>query len=248
MKRFKFLIIVLNVFLFPCFDTWAQSRLAPIPPPQGWVNDYAQLISSQNKQQIENWAEELEKKTTAQIAVVTLKTVQPETIETYSVRLFDQWKIGQKGKDNGVLLVVAVYDHEAWITTGYGLEGTLPDAICSQIVNRDMIPYFKDYNYSEGIKKGVQAIVSLIAKEYGVQITGQENEVSESLNTAGSSNYDSLSFIFIFIFIILTLFMRIFWLGGFGGYGYYSGSLGGRGGFGGFGGGMTGGGGAGGRW
>ncbi len=226
---------------------------------QGYVNDFAGLLNSSDKLAITKFAAELEKKTTAQIAVVTIKTTKPETIQGFSVRLFDQWKIGQKGKDNGVLLLMAVDDRKAWITTGYGVEGAIPDVIANKIVRDVMVPYFKRGQYSEGVTKGAIAVISLVAKEYNVEITGQETQVYQVVHRKKSG----LEIMFTILFFILIIGMRSGFLGYFllgsmiggrrrGGY-WHGAGLGGSGGgfgggFGGFGGGMTGGGGGGGGW
>ncbi|MCK5654864.1 MAG: TPM domain-containing protein [Candidatus Aureabacteria bacterium] len=226
---------------------------------QGYVNDFAGLLSHSDKLTITKFAAALEKKTTAQIAIVTIKTTKPETIQGFSVKLFDQWKIGQKGKDNGVLLLMAVDDRKAWITTGYGMEGAIPDVIANKIVRDVMIPYFKRGQYSAGVTKGAIAIVSLVAKEYDVEITGQETQIHQAVHRKKSG----LQIIFTILLFVLIIGMRSGLLGYFllgsmiggrrrGGhwYGAGSGGSGGgfSGGFGGFGGGMTGGGGGGGGW
>jgi uncharacterized protein len=226
---------------------------------QDYVNDFAGLLKHSDKLTISNFAHELEKKTTAQIAVVTIKTTKPETIQGFSVRLFDQWKIGQEGKDNGILLLMAIDDRKAWITTGYGMEGAIPDVIANKIVQSTMIPYFKRKQYSEGITKGAIAVISLAAKEYNVEITGQEAQVYQAVHRK-KSVLEIIFPILIFIFIIGSRsgFLGYFLLGSMmggrrrGGYWHGAGSGGSSGGFGGgfggFGGGMTGGGGGGGGW
>lgn len=226
---------------------------------QSYVSDFAGLLSPTDKTAITRYASELEKKTTAQIAVVTMGSTQPENIQAFSVRLFDQWKIGQQGKDNGVLLLVAVNDRKAWITTGYGLEGAIPDVIANKIVQKTMLPDFRQGKFSTGITKGAVSIISLVAKEYDVTITGQETQVYQTVHR-GKSGFEIILTILIFIFIfgmrtglLGYLFMGSM-LGGRrrGGYWHGSGTGGSSGGFsggfGGFGGGMTGGGGGGGGW
>ncbi len=224
-----------------------------------YVSDFAALLQPADKMTITKFASELEKKTTAQIAVVTIQSTQPETIQGFSVRLFDQWKIGQKGKDNGALILVAVNDRKAWITTGYGLEGAIPDVIANKVVQERMLPYFKRGQYSQGIKEGAVAVISLMAKEYDVSITGQEAQVYQTVHRK-SSPLQMVFTILMFIFILssrsgfLGYFLMGSMLGGRRRGGYWHGSgVGGSGGgfsggFGGFGGGMTGGGGGGGSW
>ncbi len=258
MKSFK-LFLALPLF-FSLLVSSASAEEVKIPTRgQGYVSDFANLLKPNDKLAITKFASELEKKTTAQLAVVTIQSTQPETIQGFSVRLFDQWKIGQKGKDNGVLILIAVKDRKAWITTGYGLEGAIPDVIANKIVQANMIPYFKSGQYSQGIKEGSVAVISLIAKEYNVQITGQETQIYQRVHRK-KSPLEILFTVLLFIFIIssrsgfLGYFLMGSMLGGRRRGGYWHGAgLGGAsggfgGGFGGFGGGMTGGGGGGGGW
>ena len=258
-KIYKY-ILVLTFFSVLFSSAIFAGEEAPIPSRgQDYVNDFAGLLKHSDKLAISKFAHELEKRTTAQIAVVTIKTTKPETIQGFSVRLFDQWKIGQKGKDNGVLLLMAIDDRKAWITTGYGMEGAIPDVIANKIVRSTMIPYFKRGQYSEGITKGAIAVISLAAKEYNVEITGRETQVYKAVHRKRSG----LEIIFPILFFVLIISSRsgllgYFLLGGMmgghrrGGYWYGAGSGGSGGGFGGgfggFGGGMTGGGGGGGGW
>ncbi|MCK5580252.1 MAG: TPM domain-containing protein [Candidatus Omnitrophica bacterium] len=260
-KISKFTKFILTFSLF--FSLLVSSTLAQevkIPTRgQGYVSDFAGLLKPADKMAITKFASELEKKTTAQLAVVTIQSTQPETIQGFSVRLFDQWKIGQKGKDNGALILVAVNDRKAWITTGYGLEGAIPDVIATKVVQKKMIPYFKGGQYSQGIKEGSIFVISLIAKEYDVSITGQEAQVYQTVHRK-SSPLQMLFTILMFIFIISSRsgFLGYFLMGSLlggrrrGGYWHgtgFGGASGGfSGGFGGFGGGMTGGGGGGGGW
>ncbi|MDP8253337.1 MAG: TPM domain-containing protein [Candidatus Kaelpia aquatica] len=252
------LVLILFCLLFSSV-LFARDVISIPPRGQGYVNDFAGLLNYSDKATITKFAAELERETTAQIAIVTVKTAQPETVQGFSVRLFDQWKIGQKGKDNGVLLLVAVNDRKAWITTGYGVEGAIPDLVANKIVRDLIIPYFKRGQYSEGIMRGSVAIISLIAKEYDAEITGQEAQVYQTVHSKRSG----LRVIFTILFFLFIISMRSGLLGYFllgsmiggrrrGGFWHGSGlgSSGGGfgGGFGGFGGGMTGGGGGGGGW
>jgi len=249
-----FLIRFFGIFvLFSLISSFCFGESIP-SNPVGYVNDFAGIIAPEQQQRLENIISELEKKTTAQIAVVTVLSTKPETIEQYAVRLFEKWKIGTKGKDNGILLLVSVGDREVRIEVGYGLESVLTDALSKLIIERYMIPYFRQGQYSQGIEAAVVVMVSMVAKFYGVEITGQEDYFYDSLNQQRnvSSLFNLLVFLillalFIFnrrLFFYLVLFGGLdrrsdYWYGGRGGYG---------GGFGGFGGGMSGGGGASGKW
>jgi len=257
-KSTKFILI--SSIFFSLSVSSALAKEVKIPSRgTGYVSDFAGLLKPTDKMTITKYASELEKKTTAQLAIVTIQSTKPETTQGFSVRLFDQWKIGQRGRDNGALILIAVKDRKAWITTGYGLEGAIPDVIANKIVQAKMIPYFKNGQYSQGIKEGSVAVISLIAKEYAVQITGQEAQVYQTVHRKRSP----LQLFFTILMFILIISSRTGLLGYFlmgsilGGRrrgGYWHGAGVGRsgggfsGGFGGFGGGMTGGGGGGGGW
>ena len=223
------------------------------PAASGYVVDQSGIIDSATRSRLEGWILELKQKTTAEVAVVTVDSTEPLSIEEYAVNLFQRFGIGQKGKDNGVLLLVAYKDQHMRIEVGYGLEGAITDAYSSRIINAIMAPEFKAGHFSEGIEKGTAAIVSLIAKEYNITLTGVPQPVYQ--DNQGGSIWSLLFILCIFLFFIFSrggMFFPIFLLGGFGGRGYGGGGFGGgggfSGGFGGFGGGMSGGGGASGGW
>jgi uncharacterized protein len=252
MKKILFYgILILG--LSSVFSVWAKDSLW-YPSATSYLNDSAGVINAQDQRVIENLARELDSKTTSQLAVVTVNSTQPETIEQYAVELFKKWGIGQKGKDNGVLFIIAVKDHTARIEVGYGLEGVLTDAISSTIIHQIVIPEFKQAHISTGILEGAKAIVSLIAKENGVTITGQEAEVYREVHQDASGFWVIVFvFVFIFTFYVMSFSLRSprgwrdrYYGGGWGGGG--GGFSGGGGGFGGFGGGGSGGGGASGSW
>ncbi|MEW5894701.1 MAG: TPM domain-containing protein [Candidatus Omnitrophota bacterium] len=229
-----------------------------IPPrPQQYVNDYAGILSSVEEQQAESLSMELARKADAHLIVVTIQSARPDTIEQYAVRLFEQWGIGDKRKDNGVLLLVAVNDREVRIEAGYGLEGVLTDAMSRSIIERFIVPAFRQQQYGPGVMTGTAAIASLIAGSQGVTVTGREQQVAQALQRSENGESGAGFFIFLILMILFILNPRLFMymmlfnmLGGRGGRGYWSGGSSGGfgGGFGGFGGGMSGGGGATGRW
>ena len=219
----------------------------------GYVNDYAGILSDETKAKLAALSSEIEAKTTSQLAILTLDTTAPLDIETYAVKLFEKWGIGQKGKDNGVLILVAVKDRQVRIEVGYGLEGAIPDALAKNIIEKSMLPFFKSGNYDAGILQGAAVVSKLIAGEYNVEISELEN-----IKIAASSKQPSIfDFLFIIFVIIILIRVRLFWFfpmsgrvgGKSGGYWSGGGSSGGfGGGFGGFGGGFSGGGGASGSW
>jgi uncharacterized protein len=214
--------------------------------------DKSGIIDSAAQGRIEGWILELKQKTSAEVAVVTVDSTEPLSIEEYAVNLFQRFGIGQKGKDNGVLLLVAYKDRDMRIEVGYGLEGAITDAKSSQIINSIITPEFKDGHFSDGIEKGTAAIVTLIAKEYNVTLTGVPQPVYQ--DQENGSGWVSLLIFCIFLSFFFfrggggMFFPLMFFPGGYSGGGFGGGGGGFGGGFGGFGGGMSGGGGASGRW
>ena len=247
-----FCLGLLTLLLSSVFSLSVFAKIeVDLPSTSSYLNDFAGVVNTQDQEIINTLAQELDSKTTAQISVVSVNTTKPETIEQYAVRLFKKWGIGQKGKDNGVLFLIASADHKVRIEVGYGLEGVLTDAICSRIINEIVVPKFKQGEMSKGVLEGTQAIVSLVAKEYGAAITGQEADVYNRLHQDTSGVW-VIIFVFILIFVFYTFSFK---RPGVGWYGYYGGSGGGfgggsgsSGGFGGFGGGGSGGGGSSGSW
>ncbi|OGS21810.1 MAG: hypothetical protein A3J83_07070 [Elusimicrobia bacterium RIFOXYA2_FULL_40_6] len=256
MKKYFISILLLFSIISPVV---AQSYILDTPRPQGWVSDFAQIIPSQTKEQINIIAAEIEKRTSAEIAVVTVKNLNGLTIEDYTVKLFEKWKIGKKDKNNGVLFLISLEDRKARIEVGYGLEGALPDGLCGEILDKNVIPSFKQGDYGQGILEGVYRIALVTAKEYNIDLSNgliPENTIVPDYSQNG---YPPLKLglanvIFIVIIFIIALYLMIFHPGLFfwlllnvllsGGRGGGGGGFGSGGGFGGFGGGSSGGGGS----
>ena len=238
-----------NFLIFCGFLLFSFPNLAvssDFPKPAGWVADYAGVIEPQAYQKMTGVIQELEQKTGAEIAVVTVKKLENETIESFSVQLFKKWGIGKKGKDNGVLLIAAIEDRKVKIEVGYGLEGILPDGLCGEILDRYVIPAFKKGAFGEGLMMGTLALASVIAKDVGIELTGEMVAVGQPINRSPRSMIlKLLLFIILIPIFIRHPFLLLLFLGagrGGGGGGGFSG------GFGGFGGGLSGGGGAGRGW
>lgn len=132
------------------------------PSPQGRVNDFAGVLDAGTKAALEAIIQEVDQKTTAEIAVVTVQSLEGLTVEDYANRLFQKWGIGKKGKDNGVLLLVAIQDRKMRIEVGYGLEALLPDGLAGEILREQLRPAFKSGNYSKGILDGVHSVAQII--------------------------------------------------------------------------------------
>jgi len=249
----------------------AGGRRAGFPRPMGYVSDFANFISPHAAQTMEAIAREVEEKTGAQIAVVTVKTTAGEDPEEYAGRLFEDWGIGQRGKDNGVLILVAVDDRQMWIKPGYGLEGAIPDAEAFRVYSNVLRPGFRAGKSDQALVTAVNMLAQDIMKESGKAYAYGDSVPSDLLLGGGAATglpnqmtstgnkifLSALILIFGAVIIIMAIAARagqgrrgmgggFFWFGGFGGGSGGGGGFGG--GFGGFGGGSAGGAGAGGGW
>jgi len=145
---------------------------ADVPFLTGRVTDNADILSKDTRRAIAESLKAHEQKTGNQIAVLTIRSLEGESIEEYAVAVFNAWKLGQKGKDNGILVVVAPNDRRMRIEVGYGLEGILPDGAAGSIIRTIMTPQFKTGNYNGGIQAGIQAIIDVLE---GGKLTAAES-------------------------------------------------------------------------
>lgn len=185
--------------------------------PTGYVNDFAKILDATTIQSLEDRLQRVEASNGSEIVVVTVPSLGDETVETYAVKLFEEWGIGKKGIDNGLLFLVAPNDRELKIETGYGMEGVLTDLEAGRIIDNDVIPYFKTGDYSGGIVAGVDTIVGIVN---GDVAASDYNTSSGNSNTFSSnSKNDPFAIFFIFI-IVINLLARLlgktksWWLGG----------------------------------
>jgi uncharacterized protein len=256
-KRFgKFLIIVLMAMVFIVYGQ-ALAAEPGFPKPVGYVNDFASVISQADHDRLTSLIAELEKKTSAEIAIVTLSSVGDYSIDGYAVDLFEEWGVGKEVKDNGLLVLLVMDQRKVRIEVGYGLEGIITDGMAGQIIRQKMAPAFGAGRFGQGLIQGVATLANLIAVDKGVELSSLDSFPAGSYQVTGSQgspigrSIGSLIFLILFfslfglrLFLFPLLFLgRGYWGGGSGGFG------GGFGGFGGgFGGGMSGGGGATGGW
>src|SRR6185437_15477853 len=254
--RMKFLLesIKALVFLFLCLflqiNTYADD-FPEKPNPPRLVNDFAGILNPGDAATLEAKLDAYNDTTSTQIAVVTMKNVGDYDVSDYAEKLAEKWQIGQKGKDNGILIFVASEQHKIWIATGYGMEGVVPDAAAKQIIDNYIKPAFKKGDYYKGLDDATTIIFKLSRGEYKADnLGGKKGNVSGWI----------ILLIVLAFFIFKILFSRPrynnfsnrghrggggLWGGGFGGFGgggFGGGSSGG--GFGGFVGGSFGGGGA----
>lgn len=221
------------------------------PKPQGHVNDFAGVMASDTRRTLENTLRDLAAQTGAEIAVVTLPSLNDEPIENVAVDLFKEWGIGKKGSDNGLLFLIAPTDHKVRIETGYGLEPILPDAATGRVLDTYVIPEFKKGDVNAGILHGTQALVRILAAHFKLN----PDEMAPAPKIPPPPQADpptpwfvkllKIAFVIFLIFLFIrhpSLFFALMLSGVGGGGGRSSGGFGG--GFGGFGGGSSGGGGS----
>lgn len=154
-------VLILSLLL--CGTVHAESS---VPENQGYVTDLSGTLSTSESDAISQALETYERETTNEIYVLLVPTTNGVEISDRSLEIFRTWGIGQKEKNNGVLMLIAVEDRKIWITTGYGLEGVLPDLLVKSIIDSDITPRFKQGKYAEGIQDGISSLKQGIAGEY----------------------------------------------------------------------------------
>jgi uncharacterized protein len=224
--------------------------------PTGYVNDFAHVLDQNTIAQLENICQQIDEKAHAQIAVVTIKSLDGSDIESYAVDLFKKWGIGSKGSDRGVLILLATQDHRYRTEVGYGLEPILPDGKVGGF-GREAAPLLKENDFNGAVSLMTMRVAEVIAQDAGIQLTGAQPRAPTAVQEP-STRLSIGGIIALIIIVLIVLFtplgrLLLFGLllgggggsgGGFGGGGFG----GGGGGFGGFGGGSSGGGGASGSW
>jgi len=173
MNLFKYTIIVILLAVFCVIN----SALAyyNLGAPAGFVNDYAGLMSENEKQALEAKLVQFEKDSSNEVTVATIPSLEDDTIENFAVKLFEDWKIGKAKNDNGVLLLVARDDRKMRIEVGYGLEGALTDAQSWYIIDDIMKPAFREENYYAGIDQAVDKIIAAAQGEYLPEVQPRED-------------------------------------------------------------------------
>lgn len=156
--------LALAFLLCACLPAWAQ-QAAAIPALTSPVVDTTGTLDAEQKQQLEQQALALQQRKGSQLQVLVVASTQPETIEQYTQRVFDQWKLGRKGIDDAVILVVAKDDRRVRIQPGYGLEGVIPDAIANRIIQEYLAPKFRAGDYGGGIADATAQLVKLVDGE-----------------------------------------------------------------------------------
>ncbi len=157
------------VFLFAFFVLSTPALALDVPQLRGHVNDYANLLPPGEAQALEQELASFERSDSTQIVVLTIPTLGEENLEEFSIRVAEAWKVGQKGLDNGAILLVAKQERKIRIEVGRGLEGKLTDLVSGRIIRGDIAPRFKAGDFAGGIRAGVEAIMAVVKGEYHAQ-------------------------------------------------------------------------------
>lgn len=191
--KLRLFFIFLALLLLPF-----MVRAAVIPALQGRVNDYAGLLSPRGQQQIEGLLADLERTDSTQVVVLTVPTLDGEPVEGYSIRVAESWRIGQKGLDNGAILLIVKQERKIRIEVGRGLEGKLTDLQAGRIIRDEIAPFLKRGEFDAGITAGVSAIAKAVRGEYSA---------SERPRDAGQGKK---GFHFSLIFVVFLLVVIVF--------------------------------------
>lgn len=245
-------IVLIFFFLIPLYI--APISAQTLPKYRGIVNDFADVIPSSYEEKMTNLLTELEQRTGAEIAVVTMSEIGIYDYTDYANRLFETWGLGKKGKDNGVLVFLTVRERQIRIEVGYGLEGILPDGKVGGILDEHMVPYLKGGDFGRGLYNGTEELAKIIAADAGLTLTGEPkiNHARKARRRLERGSGIGSIILLLFIFLLFGrrmgflpwLFLGSMMMGGGRRYSGFGGGFGG-GGFSGFGGGLSGGGGAG---
>lgn len=255
MKLFR--TVVLSFLIALVLAPGSLALTVPKATADFYVDDFAGVLSTDTKQLIMNSSVDLQSKTSAQIVVVTVQSLEGNVLEEYTLNILRSWGIGDKTKNNGVLIFLSLSERKSRIEVGYGLEGALPDGKVGRIQDDYMLSYYKTGDYDTGIKNGYLAVLGEVLKEYNVTLSSNTPNAIPKTTSANPVNNINPIFKVIFVVFIILLFLfdwiflhgaitrALFWAFiFFGGRGGRGGGFGG-GGFGG-GGGFSGGGGSGG--
>jgi uncharacterized protein len=263
------LILFLSVFTLSIFAQDIPER----PNPPRLVNDMANVLTDQEEQQLELELVQFNDQTSTQICIVTLPSLNGMEISDLTFKIGEKWGVGQKGKNNGIMIVfkpkIGNESGAVFVAPGYGLEGIIPDAIANRVVNQEMIPRFSNNDIYGGLNAGTKVLMGLASQEF----TAADYQKKTGGKKSGKDGGGGFIFVILIIIVLVSIFKGgrgggyssrgslPFWLamgllgsgnrgsGSFGGFSGGSGGFGGGGGgFGGFGGGSFGGGGAGGSW
>jgi uncharacterized protein len=162
MRRCRSVIVFLSLIFCIFGLSGSVIQAQEYPEPVGFINDFAGLLSKDAGLRLEERLSNLEKDTSAEVVFVSVETIGNSTLEEYAAGLFQAWGIGKKGKDNGVLFLISLAEGDIRIEVGYGLESVITDGRAGRILDSEVVPYFKEKNFDEGIENGLIAVEEYI--------------------------------------------------------------------------------------
>ena len=183
-------VLLCLAVLLPC-----AAAALEVPILKGRVNDYGAMLHPEAKSRIETVLKDLEEKDSTQVVVLTVPSLAGDSLEDFSMRVAERWKIGRKGLDNGAILIIARDDRKVRIEVGYGLEGRLTDITAGRIIRDRIVPEFRAGRFDQGVLNGVIAMIEVVRGEF--ESSGQP--------PAASGTKDLMPFLFIFVFMVFTL-------------------------------------------
>ncbi len=201
MKWTWFLILMLTMLI-------PAASAVSYPAVSGFVTDNANMIDQTYDAKITQLALDIEKESTVEIAVVTIDSLEGESIEMYAVNLFEKWGIGKKDKDNGLLILVAKQEREYRFEVGYGLEGTITDSMKVNIGDRIIVPNFRNGDYGKGIYESMLVVKELVkgnpevVSQYSMKQGGQSDNIQFS-----GSGIDAFAGLFVILFVLVVIFI-----------------------------------------
>ena len=186
-------VLLCMVVLLP----WVAAALE-VPALKGRVNDYGGMLPPEAETRIEALLKDLEEKDSTQVVVLTVPSLDADSLEDFSMRVAERWKIGRKGLDNGAIMVIARDDRKVRIEVGYGLEGRLTDLTAGRIIRDRIVPEFRSGRFDQGVLNGVVALTEVVRGEY-------QAPAQPPIGPAASGVEDLIPFVLVFIFLVFML-------------------------------------------
>jgi len=204
---------ILSLWILLGASAWVAAEPVDSLHANNYVNDFAGVLDAATQARLNDLCQQVDQKAHAQIAVVTVKSLGGQDPATYAVALYQKWGIGSKGKDRGVLILLATDDHKYWTTVGYGLESILPDGKVGGF-GREAVPLLKSGNYAGAVTLMTARVASVIAQDAGVTFENQPQLAAPRQRSAPSGGFPPMAVILIVIFIVFSILRAIFGRGG----------------------------------
>lgn len=203
MKKIRISAIVVLLVMILSLTAFAIDL--PQPTNSFFVNDFANVINSDDENELLNIGADLYNQTTAQVVLVTVNSLDGYDVSEYALELGREWGVGSENADNGVVLLLSVSDRQVTIQVGYGLEGCLTDAKTGRILDSYAIPYLSDNDYSTGLSEAYKAILSVVCEEYGIELV-EGYQIDDSYEYEEDSSVTSVLGTILLILFLIAIF------------------------------------------